>query len=310
MIREIKEDGSRRNMACYHDPLMIRFIPELTTLDGAAAIRVVFWPTNTDDAEANKRDIVIPLEPDVASLQGTNIAMHGSPTTGYEMGEKYNKWFSECFGQNVELVYVGQNRRQVLGNLSPNAGVAHKSNDSGSGSWMQSISNAVSNIPLVGSNAGAEHEQGLGLSDVAAVLLVSKTSLQHITRMLPEGMQADITKFRPNIVVSGSEEEFAEDFWRELDINGNKVLLTQNCNRCVSLNLDYDTGNFAEGEAGKVLANLSKDRRVDPGAKYSPVFGRYGFLEKDSHGKVILVGDDVVVTATIKERDQFCKFSF
>jgi uncharacterized protein YcbX len=125
--------------------------------------------------------------------------------------------------------------------------------------------------------------------------------------MLPEGIEGDITKFRPNIVIVGSDEEYAEDFWREVDINGNKVLLTQNCNCCVSLNLDYDTGNFAEGEVGKVLANLSKFRRVDPGAKYLLVFGRYGFFDKNAHGKNISVGDRVSVTATTKERDQFCK---
>lgn len=146
-----------------------------------------------------------------------------------------------------------------------------------------------------------------GLSDVTAVLVVSKTSLKHITKMLAEGIEGDITKFRPNIVVEGAEGEYVEDFWRELDINGNKVLLTQNCNRCVSLNLDYNTGNFADGEVGKVLANLSKVRRVDPGAKYSPVFGRYAFLDENAHSKTISVGDEVSVTATIKERDQFCK---
>lgn len=305
MIREVKEDGTRRNMACYHDPLMVRFLPEIVKIDGATALKVVFWPKDSNE-EADTKAITFPLEPDVSVLRETNIAMHGSPTTGYEMGENCNKWFSECFGRNVELIYVGQNRRQVLGNLSPNAGSVVGSRN-GSGSWMQSIGSAISSVPMIGSLVGGDHEQGLGLSDVAAVLVVSKTSLQHINRLLPEGVEGDITKFRPNIVIGGAEEEYAEDFWREVEINGNKVLLTQNCNRCVSLNLDYETGDFATGEVGKVLANLSRDRRVDPGAKYSPVFGRYGFLEKNAHGKKISVGDKVSVTATIKERDQFCK---
>jgi hypothetical protein len=152
MIREIKPDGTRRNMACYHDPIMVRFVPEFTTLDGAAAIKVVFWPTDTEDAAANTRDIAFPLEPDVSTLKETKIAMHGSPTTGYEVGEKYNKCFSECFGQDVELIYVGQNRRQVLGNLSPNAGAAARSSEGGnSGSWVQSISRAISSVPILGS---------------------------------------------------------------------------------------------------------------------------------------------------------------
>ena len=290
-------------MACYHDPIMVRFLPEFTTFNEAPGLKVVFWPTDSND-KARTKSTTFSLEPEVSSLNETKIAMHGSPTTGYDMGEEYNKWFSDCIGKNVELVYVGQNWRQVLGNLSPNAG---SMGGSGSGSWAQSISSAISSVPILGSLTAGDHEQGLGLSDVAAVLLVSKTSLQHITRLLPKGSEGDITKFRPNIVIGGAEEEYAEDFWREIEINGNKVLLTQNCNRCVSLNLDYNTGDFATGEVGKVLANLSRDRRVDPGAKYSPVFGRYGFLEESAHSKKISVGNKVLVTATIKERDQFCK---
>ncbi len=145
---------------------------------------------------------------------------------------------------------------------------------------------------------------------------MNQTSLGHTTRSLPEGMQRDITKFRPNVVVSGATDEFCEDYWRELSIassngpqsgKGTKILLTQNCGRCVSLNLDYDTGDFATGEAGKMLAKLSKVRRVDAGAKYSPVFGRYGFLDKDAHGKCITVGDEVAVTGINAERTAFRK---
>lgn len=91
-------------------------------------------------------------------------------------------------------------------------------------------------------------------------------------------MKSDIKKFRPNTVISGVETEFSEDYWRELDVAGNKVLLTQNCNRCVSLNLDDDTSTIATGPEGKLLVNLSKDRRVDPDAKYSPIFGAVWFL--------------------------------
>lgn len=228
------------------------------------------------------------------------------------LGPTYNSWFSKCFGLDVELLYVGQNRRKVLGNLSPNVGQKAQSNGDGDNSWMQTITKNLPSIPLIGSGSdlvNGDHEQGLGLSDVAAVLVVSETSLGHVNRALPEGMVGDITKFRPNIVISGAEGEFSEDYWRELDISGHKVLLTQNCNRCVSLNLNYETGDFGSGPAGKVLANLTKDRRVDPGAKYSPIFGRYGFIGKDAHGKTISVGDKVTVTAQNKERTEFRKSS-
>ncbi|KAF2167762.1 hypothetical protein M409DRAFT_21913 [Zasmidium cellare ATCC 36951] len=278
MLREIKEDGSRKNMGCYHVPLMARFVPEFASLDSNGkvndAIRVSFSPTSQDTE--NQTEILIPLEPDVSKLKETTIAMHGSPCTGYEVGEQYNEWFTKCFGFDVELIYVGVNRRTVLGNLSPN----EQQKESTTSSWMSTITNSLPGISSISSNANEHtenhHEQGLALSDVAAVLVVSQTSLNHVKRLLPSNVSPDIRKFRPNIVIGGSSEEFVEDFWAELSIgeDNKKVLLTQNCNRCVSLNLDFNNGKFADGPEGKVLAGLAKDRRVDPNAKWSPVFGR------------------------------------
>lgn len=79
--------------------------------------------------------------------------------------------------------------------------------------------------------------------------------------------------------------------------------------RCTSLNVDYDTGKPGEGAKGEVLKALQKDRRVDPGHKYSPVFGRYGFLQRGEDGvvkdAVLSVGDKVEVTKRNVERTVF-----
>ncbi|KAJ4171215.1 hypothetical protein NW754_007361 [Fusarium falciforme] len=116
----------------------------------------------------------------------------------------------------------------------------------------------------------------------------------------------DITKFRANIVVSGANEAYEEDFWSQLRIGGNATMkLTQNCARCSSLNVDYATGKAGKTEAGKVLKKLSQDRRVDPGTKWSPIFGRYGFLapaSREAEVVVISVGDEVEVTGHNLER--------
>jgi len=50
---------------------------------------------------------------------------------------------------------------------------------------------------------------------------------------------------------------------------------------------------MGEGESGKLLKKLMKDRRIDSGNKWSPVFGRYGFPTK---GGEIRVGDEVVLS--------------
>lgn len=56
-----------------------------------------------------------------------------------------------------------------------------------------------------------------------------------------------------------------------------------------------------------MLKLLQRDRRIDPGMKYSPVFGRYSFLDKASEGVLIAVGDEVKVTRRNTERTKFGK---
>lgn len=56
-----------------------------------------------------------------------------------------------------------------------------------------------------------------------------------------------------------------------------------------------------------MLKKLNSDRRVDRGAKWSPVFGRYSFLAPDCDGQVISVGDEVVVSKRLEETTKFGK---
>lgn len=44
------------------------------------------------------------------------------------------------------------------------------------------------------------------------------------------------------------------------------------------------------------------DRRVDTGAKYSPVFGKYAFLKDEQANMVLSVGDQVTVNKRADER--------
>lgn len=148
------------------------------------------------------------------------------------------------------------------------------------------------------------YEDRITFADCAPYLVISETSVNNVSGRLPAGESMDQTKFRPNIVISGAESAFEEDFWTELVIGSNRarLLLTGNCVRCQSLNVDYKTGKFGTGESGAVLKKLMKDRRVDRGARFSPVFGRYSFLERRFDGEGIRVGDVVEVVARGEER--------
>jgi len=145
-------------------------------------------------------------------------------------------------------------------------------------------------------------------------------------------LKMDVRKFRPNVVLDGDEENpWDEDFWGELVVNstslsskangiGNenglekrngsevRIILTANCGRCKSINIDYHTGRPATGPSGSALKKLMRDRRVDKGVKFSPVFGRYGFLD-GAAGEIgargISVGDEVLVSKRNEERTTF-----
>jgi uncharacterized protein YcbX len=280
----------------------------------------------------------VPLCPDVAALESVEVRMHHSPTRAHDMGEVYNEWFSARFGYAVKLLYLGANRRKVLGNVAPSiaagqargelplyAGlrnVAEGEGEGGGGGWFGGLGKvvlgAVSGIggALVGGGgtaAAADErdgvDEGIGFSDVAPFLVVSARSWENAAARLSSddgGEKLDVTKFRPNIVVEGAEEAFDEDFWAELILgkDDTKMVLTQNCARCNSLNVDYETGRVGKGQKGRVLALLNKDRRVDPGTKWSPIFGRYGFLCE--RGEVSFgVGDEVRVSKRNAERMRF-----
>jgi uncharacterized protein YcbX len=254
--------------------------------------------THTDPESKTQKSLDVPLEPKVVGLDVMEIRMHGSPTQAHKMGLYYNQWFSDCFGYEVILLYLGDNRREALGNMVPAV------------TWKQQhqkqtwISTITSRFPSFVDSPGVD--EGITFADVAPYLVITEKSWKNAQARLPASETLDIAKFRPNIVVEGAEEEFEEDFWAELLIEETlKIVLTQNCARCKSINVDFATGKPATSEAGSMLKKLQKDRRVDPGSKWSPIFGRYGFLDKAAVGSRMRVGDEVKVLKRNSERSVF-----
>lgn len=224
-------------------------------------------------------------------------------------------------------------------------------------SWFPTVPISVPGFIAIQGEREEEDQKSkpwITFTDVAPLLITSESSLSNLSaRLAPEStstsnestaesthpqVQVPMYKMRPNLVLDGQgEEAWAEDYWGELVItstsnpaptNSNsskktktKLHLTGNCARCASLNVDYDTGKPAKGEMGTVLKKLMKDRRVDPGMKWSPVFGRYAFVgetlgagvgeegygeeqeqEEEEREVWISVGDEVQVTKRNEER--------
>lgn len=239
--------------------------------------------------------IEIPLLPDMSSLKLIDVEMHKSSTKAYEMGDQYKAWFTKQFGYDVLLAYIGPKRRPVLGSLMP----AIPSAQGVLSSWLPTA--------LGGKNEELK-THGITFADCAHFLIVTEESLGDCSARLPVGIEMDIRKFRPNVVLTGSPAPWDEDYWGAINIHrgnddgeGINMPLTANCIRCTSINIDYETGKPGKGEEGKMLKKLMGDRRVDKGAKYSPIFGRYGYLG-EGLGKTINIGDEVEVTKRLTER--------
>lgn len=261
-------------------------------------LTVSYRPPETDVAT---HELEIPLDPpSCKELERVDINMYGSPTRGFNMGERYNRWFSDRFGFDVILAYWGGNPRPVLGNIPgrPNEAPRPRS----------VVGEIFKHVPVIGSKF-QEHDATIAFNDCAPYLVITEESAANVTSRLPDGVEMDITKFRANIILEGSPAPFDEDFWGALEFEDDTTVnLTANCGRCVSLNVDYETGKSGTGPAGGVLKLLTKDRRVDPGVKYSPVFGRYGFVSKNSEGSVLKIGEKVRVSQRNEARTTFCEY--
>ncbi|KAF7560615.1 hypothetical protein G7046_g3523 [Stylonectria norvegica] len=301
MLCRVDDAGELTKIQIDRYPQCALFVPAIDVVRQRVLVRYLITADPVlPECPEHRAVLDIPLEPDLAALQPVHINLHQSLVAAYRMGDPYDAWFSACFGFATALVFIGDGRRPVLGSFSPKLPAP-------SPSWMTSLARYVS-----GTATADPEDDWLAFSDCAPYLVTTEQSLAAVSERLANDPEpVDMRRFRPNIVVDG-EARWAEDFWAELRIGTGHVLaLTKMCNRCASVNVDYETGRVARGERGAVLKKMMSDRRVDAGSRYSPVFGRYGFLTSggghdgdsdDDDEAAVAVGDSVAVTRRAAER--------
>jgi uncharacterized protein YcbX len=287
MLLKVTPEGLKP-MAVSREPEMTQFFQEISGYNSSdGKLTITFRAFGNVQEE---KSLVIPLTPDTEKLEPFEVDLHGSPTPAFKMPKAHSDWFTSCFGYETQLIYIGPNTRAVLFQdmqpLEPDP-------------LTRFLRDTLPfTRPYVSRLMGlTQSEQWrISFADCAPYLIVSQTSLEDVSSRLPEGEEMDITKFRPNIVIKGAFEAYQEDYWGKVKINNRtEIVMAHNCVRCKSINIDYETGKPGTGASGEVLKRLQKDRRIDIGAKWSPVFGRYSFWGVGEKDEMIRVGDRVNV---------------
>lgn len=102
----------------------------------------------------------------------------------------------------------------------------------------------------VAQSHGGKPGDRLSLADAGPVLLTSTASLgrldEWVTATVAEHggsspVPLDMRRFRPNVVVDGAGEAFAEDGWKRVRIGSVQMRFAEHCDRCVVPTVDPDT---------------------------------------------------------------------
>ncbi len=137
----------------------------------------------------------------------------------------------------------------------------------------------------------------VSFADGYPFLLIGENSLNDLNEKLETKLP--MNRFRPNIVVSGSEA-FAEDRWKKIRIGETVFRSTKPCARCVITTIEQTKGEFDGKEPLKTLATYRKAADLFPNElealdldKNYVLFGQN--LVAENFGGKIKVGDEIEI---------------
>lgn len=146
-------------------------------------------------------DVLVPVPGPQAALRGVTIWRDSLQVP--DAGEAAALWLSQWLGRSCRLVQVPAARaRQV---------------DTGY----------------------AESGEKVAFADGFPLLLIGQASLDDLSARV--GRPLPMLRFRPNLVVAGSEP-YAEDGWKRIRIGELEFRVVKGCSRCIMTTLDPQTG--------------------------------------------------------------------
>ena len=208
--------------------------------------------------------MLVPFEPNTGDEM--NVTVWGTDTAAIGYGGGVNQWFSQVLGLECKLVYMPDDAGRVINELF---------------------------------NAG---DDIVSFADGFPQLLIGEASLENLNERIEQAAMlaapVQMNRFRPNIVVSGSEA-FAEDNWKRISAGNAVFRSTKPCARCVITTINQSKGEFDGKEPLKTLSSYRMAKDVMPqriaafGMNETAVlFGQN--LIGESIGATINVGDEVV----------------
>lgn len=191
--------------------------------------------------------LVMPLytEPEGPSV---SVDIWGKPGYGIDMGNYASEWFSSYLGVHCRLLkYDFQQPRQ------------RPPREPGTPA-----------IPL-------------SFADGFPILLISEESLADLNGRLTDPVA--IERFRPNIVITGANEAFAEDRWEVVSFGGARFTGQKPCERCTVPTIDQATGISDPNEEPITTLKTYRGRPV--------LFGKNLSVKRAGQ---IHIGDNVIGT--------------
>ena len=210
----------------------------------------------------------VPMKPDSGIRQ--TVTVWQSTVEGEVYNGRVSEWFSDVLGRECRLV------------LMPESTERHVSERFDRGGDIVSF------------------------ADGYPLLLIGEGSLEELNRRIVAGgrdahrsSQVTMVRFRPNLVVRGSEP-FAEDGWARIRVGEAVFRVVKPCGRCVMTTIDQATGKFDGKEPLRTLATFRKaiDVRPEGYAEFghgpnSVLFGEN--LIPENPGVAVKIGDEVEV---------------
>ncbi|MDH5612536.1 MAG: MOSC domain-containing protein [Gammaproteobacteria bacterium] len=152
-----------------------------------------------------------------------NVRVWNDHCRAHDAGDEIAKWLSQFLNLECRLVYFPDNEIRIV------------------------------------DQDYAQPNDHTAFSDGFPILLISQASLNDLNSRMREDIP--MTRFRPNIVVSGCEP-FAEDNWKKIKAGNVNFRIVKPCSRCIIPNIDIDTAERCDEPTKTLITYRKRDNKI------------------------------------------------